>query len=177
MTVASDKTPQEKIDEILRSFPTTYAFQNPTENLGILSMINADKELPAWYSNLGLASGNAYQESPIEFPSFADTVLKPTIEEQYNNIQEQLSELTKTHNEERKANLEIQREKDRQIRKYQQEIEQLQKKLARAKRKAKSYKDESKLKDVYVQARADIDDLQVRMTTAEVELNIKKEGK
>lgn len=103
-------------------------------------------------------------------------LFKPSMDEQYSNIQEELSKLTRIYNQERKEHVEILKEKDKQIAKLQKEKDQVQKKLARAKAKAKTYKDELDIKNKLVEVSADVDDLQDRMRRAEDVLHIKEEG-
>ena len=134
-------------------------------------------EAPPDFSNVSSSRVFSFQEPRGSIASLYGLPPKQTMEEQYNNVQEQLSELTKTHNEERKENLETQRKKDKQIEKLQNEKEQLIKKHVRVKTKLKSYKDELKRREQLSEALIEIEDLREEIRQLRVEIEFRKENR
>jgi hypothetical protein len=109
---------------------------------------------------------NTFQDPSVSISSLYGLQPKPNIEEQYNKIQEELSELTRTNNQERKERLKLQVENN-----------QLKKQLVRAKSKAKSYKDELKLQNKFNQAEKDMNDLREENRQLREELSWREDHK
>jgi len=114
---------------------------------------------------------------PLSTSIFYEMQSKPTIEEQYSNIQEELSKITRIYHQERKEHVEIVQEKDKQILKLDNEKAQLQKKYARAKVNAKSYKDELKREGQLSKALIDLEDMREENRQLKDELDWKETNK
>ncbi len=109
MTSDTAKKYQVNDEGFLVASPTYQAFcsiRDPNENI-----------LPEWYTNLHLASIQAFQEPKLQLTPIYGVQAKPTIEEQYNKMQEEVSKLTgivgdvqKELVETRKENEELKRE-------------------------------------------------------------------
>ncbi|MDE1816738.1 MAG: hypothetical protein KGI11_09295 [Thaumarchaeota archaeon] len=109
-------------------------------------------------------SNHAYQEP--EDPLVGLYGIKSRQEEQYNKIQEELSELTRTNNQERKERLQLQVENN-----------QLRKKLARTQAKLRACKSELNVVKGYEETKEQLVDLIEKVQKIDDEYNFRMENK